>query len=213
MVPKPCTSPKRSIGYLNAALALGIGLGSVAADYLSGGKIEFGLVPLGAFGLSMFSAWLAWPGITLGQSFVLLALLGFAGGFFIVPVAALLQHRPERENKGQVQATANWLSFVGVFLASGAHWLLAQKLALSPRGIFLVGGVLTLIGAVYVLWLLPDALLRFLLWCVTNTDLPDPRGGPRPHPRQGRRAVRLQSSFLRRRLAAASPPPTGPSAF
>ena len=96
-------------------------------------------------------------------------MLGFFGGFFIVPIAALLQHRPARENKGQVQATANWLSFVGVFLASGAHWLLAQKLALSPRGIFLVGGVLTFLGAVYVLFLLPDALLRFFLWCVTNS--------------------------------------------
>ena len=157
------------IGYLNAALALGIGLGSLAAGYLSGGKIEYGLVPLGAFGLSLCSAWLACPSVTLGPSFVLLALLGFAGGFFIVPIAALLQHRPSRETKGQVQATANWLSFVGVFLASGAHWLLAQKLSLSPRGIFLVGGVLTLLGAVYVLFLLPDALLRFVLWCVTNS--------------------------------------------
>ena len=157
------------IGLLNVALALGIGFGSVAAGFLSGGKIEYGLVPLGAFGLSIFAAGLAWPSVTIAESYVLLALLGFSGGFFIVPVAALLQHRPARENKGQVQATANWLSFVGVFLASGAHWLLAQKLALSPRGIFLVGGVLTLAGAVYVLFLLPDALLRFLLWCLTNS--------------------------------------------
>ena len=157
------------IGFLNVALALGIGLGSLAAGYLSGGKIEYGLVPLGAFGLSIFSALLAWPGAGLKISLVLLALLGFAGGFFIVPVAALLQHKPARENKGQVQATANWLAFVGVFLASGAHWLLAQKLQLSPRGIFLVGGLLTFIGAIYVLILLPDALLRFVLWCVTNS--------------------------------------------
>ena len=157
------------IGFLSIALALGIGLGSVMAGYLSGGKIEYGLVPLGAFGLSICSTWLARPTVTLGPSFVLLALLGFAGGFFIVPVCALLQHRPTRENKGRVQATANWFSFVGVFAASGAHWLLAQKLALSPRGIFLVGGVLTLLGAIYVLWLLPSALLRFVLWCVTNT--------------------------------------------
>ncbi|HXI70427.1 MAG TPA: MFS transporter, partial [Verrucomicrobiae bacterium] len=156
-------------GYLSAALALGIGLGSAAAGYLSGGKIEYGLVPLGAFGLSICSAWLARPAVMFGESFVLLALLGFAGGFFIVPVSALLQHRPARENKGQVLATANWWSFVGVFLAAGAHWLLAQKLALSPRGIFLIGGVMTLAGAIYVLFLLPDALLRFVLWLVTRT--------------------------------------------
>ena len=157
------------IGLLNVALALGIGLGSVAAGYLSGGKIEYGLVPLGAFGLSLCSVLLAWPGAGLEISYALLALLGFAGGFFIVPIAALLQHKPARENKGQVQAVANWLSFVGVFLASGAHWLLAQQLQLSPRHIFLVGGLLTLAGAIYVLFLLPDALLRFVLWALTNT--------------------------------------------
>src|SRR5262249_5253234 len=61
------------------------------------------------------------------------------------------------------------LSFVGVFLASGAHWLLAQQLQLSPRAIFFVGGVMTLAGAIYVLWLLPDALLRFVLWFLTRT--------------------------------------------
>ncbi len=157
------------IGLLNVALALGIGLGSVAAGYLSGGKIEYGLVPLGAFGLALFSSLLAWPGADLWVSYVLLALLGFTGGFFIVPIAALLQHKPAPENKGQVQATANLLSFIGVFAASGAHWLLAQQLQLSPRAIFLVGGLITLAGAIYVLILLPDALLRFVLWCVTNT--------------------------------------------
>jgi acyl-[acyl-carrier-protein]-phospholipid O-acyltransferase/long-chain-fatty-acid--[acyl-carrier-protein] ligase len=157
------------IGLLNVALALGIGLGSVAAGYLSGGKIEYGLVPLGAFGLSLFSTLLALPHLPVMEAVGLLALLGFAGGFFIVPIAALLQHKPAREEKGQVQAVMNWLSFIGVFLASGAHWLLAEKFQLSPCGIFLVGGVLTFFGAIYALILLPDALLRFVLWCVTNT--------------------------------------------
>jgi acyl-[acyl-carrier-protein]-phospholipid O-acyltransferase / long-chain-fatty-acid--[acyl-carrier-protein] ligase len=157
------------IGFLNVALALGIGLGSVAAGYLSGGKIEYGLVPLGAVGLSIFSALLALPGLSVAKALALLALLGFTGGFFIVPIAALLQHKPSRETKGEVQATANLLSFVGVFLASGAHWLLAQRLEFSPRAIFLTGGVMTFVGAIYVLWLLPDALLRFALWFLTRT--------------------------------------------
>ena len=157
------------IGLLNVALALGIGLGSVAAGYLSGGKIEYGLVPLGAGGLAICSVWLGhWP-VGLAGSFVLLSALGFSGGFFIVPIAALLQHRPARENKGEMQAVANWCSFVGVFLASAAHWLLAQKFQLSPPGIFLVGGVLTFVSALYVVLLLPDALLRFALWALTRT--------------------------------------------
>jgi acyl-[acyl-carrier-protein]-phospholipid O-acyltransferase / long-chain-fatty-acid--[acyl-carrier-protein] ligase len=157
------------IGVLNVSLALGIGLGSVAAGYLSGGKIEYGLVPLGALGLAIFSGALGWSHSSVGGAMALLALLGFSGGFFIVPIAALLQHKPSRETKGEVQATANLLSFVGVFLASGAHWLLAQQLQFSPRAIFLAGGVMTLAGAIYVLWLLPDALLRFILWLLTRT--------------------------------------------
>ena len=117
------------IGLLNVALALGIGLGSVAAGYLSGGKIEYGLVPLGALGLSIFSASLAQNNLSVNAALVRLALLGFAGGFFIVPISALLQHRPDKTAKGETLAAANLLSFVGIFLASGVHWLLAQALA------------------------------------------------------------------------------------
>jgi acyl-[acyl-carrier-protein]-phospholipid O-acyltransferase/long-chain-fatty-acid--[acyl-carrier-protein] ligase len=157
------------IGILNVALALGIGLGSVAAGFLSGGKIEYGLVPLGAFGLSIFSALLASPQFSLHGDLVLLALLGFFGGFFIVPVAALLQHRPDKTRKGEMLATANLLSFVGVFFASGTYYLLADVAQCSPRQIFLFGGILTFVGAIYALVLLPDALVRFILWIVTRT--------------------------------------------
>ena len=48
--------------YLQAAIAIGIGLGSVAAGYLSGGKIEYGLIPLGAVGMTVFGAVLYFPG-------------------------------------------------------------------------------------------------------------------------------------------------------
>ncbi len=157
------------IGQLSIALALGIGLGSAAAGYLSGGKIEYGLVPLGAFGMSLVSAWLSVPGLSVNAALVQLSLLGFTGGFFIVPIAALLQHRPDPAKKGEVLAAANLLSFVGIFFASGAYYLLADVAGMSPGQIFLFGGVLTLAGAIYVLFLLPDALLRFILWLLTRT--------------------------------------------
>jgi acyl-[acyl-carrier-protein]-phospholipid O-acyltransferase/long-chain-fatty-acid--[acyl-carrier-protein] ligase len=157
------------IGQLSIALALGIGLGSASAGYLSGGKIEYGLVPLGAFGMSLVSAGLSVPGLSVNAALVRLALLGFTGGFFIVPIAALLQHRPDPAKKGEVLAAANLLSFVGIFAASGAYYLLADVAGWSPARIFFFGGVLTLAGAIYVLFLLPDALLRFLLWCATHS--------------------------------------------
>jgi len=157
------------IGYLNVALALGIGLGSVSAGYLSGGKIEYGLVPLGALGLSFAATSLANPHPTLFAALVRLALLGFAGGFFIVPITALLQHRPDKDKKGRLLATANLLAFVGVFLVWPAHYLLVQVAHLTPPQVFLFGGVLTLAGAIYSTLLLPDSLLRFLLWLMTRT--------------------------------------------
>ena len=95
-----------------AALAIGIGLGSFAAGYLSGGKIEYGLVPLGALGLSVFAGCLWQPGLTFVQLLAILAALGFFGGFFIVPVSAILQHRPAKEQKGVILAAASLLSWV-----------------------------------------------------------------------------------------------------
>ena len=157
------------ISYLRMALALGIGVGSVAAGYASGGKIEHGLVPYGAFGISIVSALLAVPGWSLHAAFAWLALLGFAGGFFIVPVSAILQHRPEPSKKGEVLAAANWLSFVGIFFASGVYYLLADVINMSPPAIFLFGGVLTFGGAIVVLILSPDSFVRAVLWLMTHT--------------------------------------------
>jgi acyl-[acyl-carrier-protein]-phospholipid O-acyltransferase/long-chain-fatty-acid--[acyl-carrier-protein] ligase len=155
--------------YLLAALAIGIGLGSFAAGYLSGGKIEYGLVPLGSLGLTIFSALLSHPKLSLGQILGTLAALGFFGGFFIVPISAILQHRPDRKDKGVVLAAANLLSAVGLFAAAGIYWLLAVGLHLGPRGVFAVGALMTLAATVYVVWLLPDSLLRFVLWVLTQT--------------------------------------------
>ena len=155
--------------YLQAAIAIGIGLGSFAAGYLSGGKIETGLIPLGAVGLTICAALLGQTGLSFGAVAAGLAALGLFGGFFIVPISALLQHRPARGQKGGVLAAANLTSWIGIFLASGIFYLCASVLKLSPPEIFLLLAVTTLAATIYLLFLLPDSLLRFVLWCVTNT--------------------------------------------
>ena len=155
--------------YLLAALAIGIGVGSFAAGYLSGGKIEYGLVPLGSLGLCGFSALLSRRSLSFDQILFVVGALGFFGGFFIVPISAILQHRPAKECKGVVLAAANLLSSAGLCLAAGAYWLLGVHLRLGPRGVFVIGAVMTLGATIYVLWLLPDSFLRFILWCLTHT--------------------------------------------
>jgi len=155
--------------YLNGALAVGIGLGSLAAGYLSGRKIEYGLIPLGSIGITAMT-------LTVGLfhgSFVgaaeLLALLGFFGGFFAVPINALIQHLPKEDQRGGIIAAGNLLSFIGMALASGFFYLLTTKVRLDPRGVFVASGVMTGAATVYVLLLLPEWFLRLVLWIATNT--------------------------------------------
>jgi len=171
---------------LQAAIAIGIGLGSLAAGYLSGGKIEYGLIPLGATGITVFGFLLALPGLSFTTVLVLLAALGFFGGFFIVPISALLQHRPEEQHRGGVLASANLLSFVGILGASVVYYICKHFLHLGPAGIFLWASVGTLGALAYVLWLLPDSLVRLLLWIAAHTiyrldlkgqEIIPPRGG------------------------------------
>ena len=155
--------------WLMSAVGLGIGVGSYAAGHLSGKKIEYGLIPLGSLGMTLFGLFLALPGRELPGVVTGLALYGFFAGFFIVPIAALIQHRPDPAGKGAVIAASNLLSFVGIFLAAGAFFVLAGLWDLNPRQLFLVTTVITFGGTIYALWLLPDALLRFLMWLATHT--------------------------------------------
>ncbi len=156
-------------GYLQAALAIGIGIGSYAAGLLSAGKIEYGLIPLGAIGMSLFAFAISLHGLTFLQVVMLLAALGFSGGFFIVPINALIQHRPDEDKKGSVIAFANWLSFVGVIAASAIYSGFTHYLHVGLESFFIWTAIMSLLATAYVLWLLPDSLLRLLLWMLTHT--------------------------------------------
>ena len=127
------------------------------------------MIPLGAVGMTVFGALLYSPGHSLLIAGTHLALLGFFGGLFAVPLNALIQHRPRPEQKGGVIAAANLLSFVGIFIAAGAYYLFSSVLHQTPRGIFLDGAILTLVTTAYSIYLLPDSLVRFVLWAATHS--------------------------------------------
>ena len=156
-------------GYLQAALAIGIGVGSYAAGLLSSGKIEYGLIPLGAIGMSAFAFAISIHGLSFLQVILLLGALGFAGGFFVVPVNALIQHRPEEAHKGSVIAFANFLSFVGVIAASAIYSGATHYLHTGLASFFIWTAVMSLLATIYTVYLLPDSLLRLLLWIATHT--------------------------------------------
>jgi acyl-[acyl-carrier-protein]-phospholipid O-acyltransferase/long-chain-fatty-acid--[acyl-carrier-protein] ligase len=161
--------PESQASLLLATASIGIGVGSFIAGWLSGGKIEYGLIPLGALGITVMAALLSLPGLTFAEVAVRLGWLGFFSGFFAVPINALIQHRPEPERKGGVIAAANLLSFVGIALQPVAQFLLIRFGHPSPSKVFLLAGLLTLVATAYAAWLVPDSLLRLLLWLGTHS--------------------------------------------
>ncbi|MFZ5863986.1 MAG: acyl-[ACP]--phospholipid O-acyltransferase [Nitrospirota bacterium] len=157
------------VGLLGTFLAVGIGLGSMAAGRLSGDKVELGLVPLGSIGMGVCSIWLGSSPHSYAQVSALLAALGFSSGLFIVPLNALLQQRSGAHEKGRLIATNNFLNTIGILLASGALWGCRDSLGISPQGIILLFGFVTLGATAYIVWILPDFLIRFSLWMLTHT--------------------------------------------
>jgi acyl-[acyl-carrier-protein]-phospholipid O-acyltransferase / long-chain-fatty-acid--[acyl-carrier-protein] ligase len=154
---------------LLVALSLGIGVGSFAAGYLSGGKIEYGLIPLGAIGITVMCALLSRANLGYGSIATHLSILGFLAGFFAVPVNALIQHRPAPDQKGGIIAAANLLSFVGIALQPVAQYSMIRLGHPNPPRVFLISAGLTLFATIYVTYLLPDSLLRFVLWLLTHS--------------------------------------------
>jgi MFS family permease len=116
--------PEDMTSQVAATVALGVGLGSPLAGYLSGNKVELGLVPLGAVGMiiaTLIAAWtIFWiPGLIIG-----IILIGFFSGFYIVPLYTLLQHRAPKTSKGELIATSNFINVTGATAASILFWLL-----------------------------------------------------------------------------------------
>ena len=106
---------------------------------------------------------------SFAQSGIALVLIGFFGGWFAVPLNALLQQKPTAEEKGRVLATNNVLNTVGIMLASATLTLLGDVAGLSATRIIVVAGVFTLVSNIYVLARLPDFFVRFSLWLLTHT--------------------------------------------
>jgi acyl-[acyl-carrier-protein]-phospholipid O-acyltransferase / long-chain-fatty-acid--[acyl-carrier-protein] ligase len=156
-------------GYLNAMLAVGIGIGSMAAGWVSDNKIEYGLIPLGSIGMTCTGLVLGLVPHGLLGSALLLGMLGFWAGFFAVPVNALIQHRPAAKDKGGIIAAANLLSFVGIAISSGVYFVFTAYIHLDPRGVIVAASFITAASTIYVLVLLPEWFGRLLLFFATRT--------------------------------------------
>jgi acyl-[acyl-carrier-protein]-phospholipid O-acyltransferase / long-chain-fatty-acid--[acyl-carrier-protein] ligase len=157
------------VGVLTAFAAIGIGAGSLVAGRLSGDKVELGLAPIGSIGMGVFAIVLSRSGHSFVLAAINLTIVGFFGGLFAVPLNALLQQRSGGTEKGRLMATNNFLNTVAIMLASAALTILSGRFRLAPDRILLVFGAITLLSSVYVLAVVPDFLVRFVLWLLTHT--------------------------------------------
>jgi acyl-[acyl-carrier-protein]-phospholipid O-acyltransferase / long-chain-fatty-acid--[acyl-carrier-protein] ligase len=155
--------------YLLAGLSLGIGVGSFAAGFASGHKIETGMVLPGLAGVFLMSALLSMHGLTFAAVLAQLAMLGFAGGFFVVPVNALIQRRPDPEVKGRTIAVANLLSFVGVALQPLAQFAMIHFGHPDPARVFLIAAAMSFFMGIILIVLLPDLWSGALDWTRLRT--------------------------------------------
>ncbi len=130
-------------GYLFLVIALGIAAGSWLSGKWAKKKLELGISCLAGFFLSLLFILIAVFSFSLPMTVILLVLLGVAGGIFVIPFDTYIQLSSPLEKRGQVIASANFLSFTGVLIASISLYVFNDLLYLSPAWSFAVIGVIT----------------------------------------------------------------------
>jgi 1-acyl-sn-glycerol-3-phosphate acyltransferase len=186
---------------LLAIFSIGIGVGSLLCERLSGRKVEVGLVPFGSIGLSLFaidlyfaSRGLAARGSVGALEFLArpehwrviadLVLLGMFGGFYIVPLYALIQERSDPAYRSRFIAANNILNAL-FMVASAGIALGLLKAGLTIPQLFLVTGLMNAVVALYIYLLVPEFLMRFLAWILIHTFYRVDKEGLDRIPREG----------------------------
>ena len=155
---------------LLVVFSIGIGVGSLLCERLSGHKVEIGLVPFGSIGLTLFGIdlWLAASAADLTRTFIDLFLIGLFGGFYIVPLYALIQIRSEPSHRSRIIAANNILNAIFMVAAAAiAIGLLGAGLTIPQ--LFLVTALMNAAVALFIYTLVPEFLMRFIVWMLIHS--------------------------------------------
>ncbi|QCP50064.1 MFS transporter [Trinickia violacea] len=171
---------------LLATFSLGIGIGSLLCERLSKRRVEIGLVPLGSIGMSVFAIDLYFASHALPPAGHLLSvgeflaqlghwriladlfLLAMFGGFYSVPLYALIQSRSQPTHRARIIAANNILNSF-FMIVSALMAIVLTSLGVSIPGIFLTTALLNVVVATYIYSLVPEFLLRFIAWVLVHT--------------------------------------------
>jgi MFS family permease len=166
---------------LLATFSIGIGIGSLLCERLSGRRVELGLVPLGAIGMSVFAADLylasrhAPPASHLLGFTAFLAngshwrvlfdllLLSVSGGIYSVPLYALIQSRSQPTHRARMIAANNILNSL-FMIVSSLMALALTALHFTIPELYLSTAVLNVIVTATLFLAVPEFLTRFKAW-------------------------------------------------
>jgi 1-acyl-sn-glycerol-3-phosphate acyltransferase len=165
--------------------SVGVGLGSLLCERMSGRKVEMGLVPFGAIGLTLFGLdlYFARPDVATatgltwreflevpgnGRVACDLLLTGMFGGFYIVPLYALIQSRSAPSHRSRIIAGNNILNAL-FMVGSALMSILLLDVGLSIPELLLTVALMNAAVAVFIFGLLPEFLMRFVVWLLINT--------------------------------------------
>ena len=168
-----------------ALFSLGVGIGSMSCEKLSGRTVEIGLVPLGAFGVSAFllDLYFARPGQALAAGLSVrefveapgswrimldLAGIGLFTGFFVVPLFALIQSRTPRSELARVISGMNIQNAMFIVLAAGIGIAVQRLLGWTIPQLFLALAIANTLVAVWIFTIVPEFLMRFLSWLLVR---------------------------------------------
>lgn len=167
--------------------SVGIAMGSMLCERLSGGKVEIGLVPFGSIGLTLFGILLWWHsgGFPAGsEPYGWLAVLGHAqawwiladifgiglfGGFYIVPLYALIQARTAENERARVIAANNILNALFMVISAIVSILFLSVAGFSIPELFLVVSLMNVAVNSYIFKIVPEFSMRFLVWLLGHS--------------------------------------------
>ncbi|MES2871837.1 MAG: MFS transporter [Pseudomonadota bacterium] len=167
--------------------SVGIALGSMLCEKLSGRKVEIGLVPFGSFGLTVFGLLLWWHSghmpqniqandwlgvLGFGQAWwVLFDILGLGvfGGFYIVPLYALIQSRTAEKERARVIAANNILNALFMVVSAIVTILLLSVAKLTIPELFLVVSLMNIAVNTYIFKVVPEFSMRFMIWLLGHS--------------------------------------------
>jgi 1-acyl-sn-glycerol-3-phosphate acyltransferase len=166
--------------------SIGIAIGSLLCDRLSGHKVEIGLVPFGSLGLSLFGIDMFFidipepsgeligivdavtrPGII--RALFDLCMIGVFGGFFVVPLFALVQYRADERQRAQIIAAGNIFNALFMVVAALFGILFLGVLDFSIPQFFFTLAVMNIAVAIFIYSLVPEFAMRFLVWLIGHT--------------------------------------------